>query len=155
MIRHGCAFTIETRPRVDLVSQSLLDLSGLGLPTLRYRASDRRSLRPRTRVADTTLRYYAGLLALQPRSATGLEGILTDYFAVPVQIIQFVGQWLLLDEDNQTQLVEGGNTRLGSTAIAGQRFWDRQSRFRIRLGPLDWRQFQEYLPSGSGIPTAG
>lgn len=149
------AFTLETRPRVDLFSQSLLDLAGFGLPALRYRASDRRRLSPRTRVADTTLRYYAGLLALQPRSAIGLEGILEDYFGTRVQVVQFVGQWLLLDEENQSQLIEGGNTRLGSTAIAGQRFWDRQSRFRIRLGPLGWRHFQEYLPSGPAYQTLG
>jgi len=149
------AFTMEARPRVDLFSQCLLDLPGLGTPTLRYRASERRALHPRTHVPDTALRCYAGLLAMQQRSAAGLEGMLEDYFAVPARIGQFVGQWLLLDEEQQSQLVDGGNTRLGFTAMAGQRFWDRQSRFRIRMGPLSWEQFQQYLPTGSAYPLLG
>ena len=119
-----------------LFSQSLLELSGHGSADVAVPGVGP----PVPAAADTRCGYHVALLrrttGTPTRSAMGLEGILQDYFAVPVQIIQFVGQWLLLDEDNQTQLVEGGNTNWGPPAIAGQRFWDRQSRFRIRLGPL-------------------
>lgn len=143
------AFITDIRPREDLVSQCLLDLTGMGPPALRYRATVRTALRPRTTVHDLTMRYYAGLLAQQHRSAIGLEGILLDYFGVPMQVIQFVGQWLLLEEANQSRLVDGGNTQLGMTAIAGQRFWDVQGKFRIRIGPLTYAQFLDFLPSGA------
>jgi type VI secretion system protein ImpH len=143
------AFVMETRPRLDPFSQSLLELAGMGPGSLRYRASDRRELRARTCIEDSTLRFYSGLLSQQHRSASGLEGILQDFFGVPVSVHQLVGQWLLLDEENQTRLAEGGRTQLGSTAIAGQRFWDVQSKFRVRIGPLDFDRFCEYLPSGN------
>ena len=149
------AFVTEIRPRGDLFSQCLLDLSGMGPPALRYRSSVRTELRPRTTVADLTMRFYAGLLAQQHRSAIGLEGILQDFFDVPMHVIQFVGQWLLLEEANQTQMVERGNTQLGVTAMAGQRFWDVQGRFRIRVGPLTYAQFQDFLPSGTAYRKLG
>jgi type VI secretion system protein ImpH len=149
------AFVVEQRPRLDKFSQSLLELIGLGHGSLRYRASERRALRPRTHVADATLRYYAGLLSQQHRSAVGLEGILQDYFGVPMSVVQFIGQWLLLDAENQTRLAEGGNTQLGSSAIAGQRFWDVQSKFRVRIGPLSFEQFRAYLPTGSAYRQLG
>jgi type VI secretion system protein ImpH len=143
------AFVTEVRPRLDPFSQSLLELAGMGPGSLRYRASERRELRARSRIEDATLRFYAGLLAQQHRSASGLEGMLQDFFGVAVSVRQFVGQWLLLDEENQTQLSDGGCTQLGSTAIAGQRFWDVQSKFRVRIGPLGFDQFCAYLPSGN------
>ncbi|MHB0955513.1 MAG: type VI secretion system baseplate subunit TssG [Pirellulaceae bacterium] len=149
------AFITEIRPREDLFSQCLLDLSGMGPAPLRYRATVRTELRPRTSVADLTVRFYAGLLAQQHRSAIGLEGILRDFFGVRMQVIQFVGQWLLLEDANQTQLVDGGNTQLAVTAIAGQRFWDVQGKFRIRVGPLTYAQFQDFLPSGTAYCELG
>ena len=121
----------------------------MGPPALRYRSTVRTELRPRTTVADLTVRFYAGLLAQQHRSAIGLEGILQDFFDVPMHVIQFVGQWLLLEEANQTRLVEGGNTQLAVTAIVGQRFRDVQGKFRIRVGPLKYTQFQAFLPAGN------
>ncbi len=148
-------FVTEIRPHQDLFSQCLLDLSGMGSPALRYRASVRNELSSRTTVADLTVRFYAGLLAQQHRSASGLEGILQDFFDVRIQVQQFVGQWLLLDESNQTQMVEGGNTQLGVTAVAGQRFWDVQGRIRIQVGPMTYAQFQDFLPSGTAHRKMG
>jgi type VI secretion system protein ImpH len=143
------AFVTEGRRRSDLLSQCLLDLAGLGEGTLRYRGSAKHELVPRHEVADETLRHYAGLLAQRHRSAAALETMLEDYFEVPVRVIQFSGQWLMLDEENQTCLGRpGGNVRLGLDTVAGQRVWDVSSKFRVMLGPLDHRQFTEFLPSG-------
>jgi type VI secretion system protein ImpH len=144
------SFVTEVRPRLDRFSQCLLDLPGLGVPSQRYRASIRDRLQQRTAVADATLRYYVGLLAQQHRSAVGLEGILQEYFSVEVAVLQFVGQWLLLERENQTQLIAGGNIELGTTAVIGQRVRDLQGRFRIRIGPMTYDQFQQLLPSGKG-----
>src|SRR5262249_53222304 len=63
-------------------------------------------LRDRVAVRATRLAFYGGILAQRPRSATGLEGLLADYFqGVRVRIEQFVGQWLALDPGSQTSLV--------------------------------------------------
>jgi predicted component of type VI protein secretion system len=41
----------------------------------------------------SALRFYAGLLLPQPRSALGLEQLLEGVFDVPVEVEQFVGEW--------------------------------------------------------------
>jgi type VI secretion system protein ImpH len=142
-------FELRERPRQDLFSDILLNLSGLGSPALRYRLSDRERLISRRTIDDETLRYYAGLLSQQRRSAIGLEALLSDFFGVPVQVQQLYGQWLRLDREYQTQLVSNGNIELGVTAFIGERLWDTQSKFRIRIGPLNYEQFQRFLPTGS------
>lgn len=145
------SFVCNLRPGIDRFSQCLLELAGLGPADLRYSWSHRQELQPRTTVADATIRYFVGLLSHQHRSAIGLQGMLAEYFDCDVQIRQFVGQWLFLEPENQSRLVGQWNTQLGSTAIIGQRFWDRQSRFRVQLGPLSIEQFHKFLPVGSAF----
>src|SRR5262249_14910127 len=48
--------------------------------------------------------YFAGLLSRQPRTASGLEQILADFFGWPVGVEQFAGQWLYLDAENKAEL---------------------------------------------------
>ena len=142
-------FLTRTRPAHDLFSQCLLDLSGLGTSHVRYVGQSDRDLHPRLTISEETWRYFAGLLAQRRRSAAGLQGMLADYFNVEVEVIQFVGQWILLDPASQTSLVPGGNIELGRTAVAGVRVPDVQSKFRVRIGPLSHRSFAEFLPGGS------
>jgi type VI secretion system protein ImpH len=145
------AFVTEVRPPLDVFSQALLELAGMGPPSVRYCRTVRERLAPRSTVADLTVRYFAGLLAQQQRSSVGLEGMLQDYFGVPAMVLPCIGQWLPLEADNQTELRRGGNTELGVSAIAGSRFWDVQGKFRIRLGPLTYRQFETFLPAGTAF----
>jgi type VI secretion system protein ImpH len=106
-------------------------------------------LAPRHAIDDEALRYYAGHLSQRHRSALGLEQMLSDYFGIEVVVEQLSGQWLPLDPADQTCLLpSGGNTQLGFGALIGERVWDVQSKFRIRLGPLGIRQFRQFLPSG-------
>jgi type VI secretion system protein ImpH len=66
---------------------------------------------------------------------------------------QFQGQWLLLEPSNMTRLgVEGGNNQLGADALAGDRVWDVQSKFRLRVGPLGLAEFNAFLPEASDRP---
>jgi type VI secretion system protein ImpH len=74
--------------------------------------------------------------------------LVADYFGVPAGIGQFISQWLVLEPDSQTRFVTGGNTQLGVSALAGERFWDAQSKFRVRLGPLGYADFAQFLPAG-------
>ena len=36
--------------------------------------------------------------------------------------------------------------------MAGSRVWDRQSKFRVRLGPMTYAQFIEFLPDRAPVP---
>lgn len=121
-------------------TQYLLDLVGMGT----------RGLRERIGIQDEGLLFYAGLIAQRPHSATAIELILGDYFGVPVCLQQFAGQWLDIDEASLTR-VGNANSELGVNVIVGTRFFDRQSRFRVRLGPLDFGQFRAFLPTGSAF----
>jgi len=95
-------------------------------------------------IDDLALLRYAGFFAQRPRNTVNLEALLGDYFQLPVVVESFRGQWLAIDPSNQTQLGSFGT--LGVDAVAGERVWDVQSRFRVRLGPLNLEQFTEFLP---------
>jgi type VI secretion system protein ImpH len=116
----------------------LFDLVGLGTKGLRGRMS----------VPDESLLPYAGLIAQKPHSCNALENVLSDYFGTTAKIQQFCGQWLVLEKSDYTRLGRQ-NSKLGESAIAGTRVWDQQSKFRVCLGPLDFNQFQAFLPNGS------
>jgi type VI secretion system protein ImpH len=149
------------RAEPDTFTQALLSLVGLGTPGLRHRV---RVTAPRpgggpgdrptvARVDDLALLHYAGLFAHRPRSAAGLQALLHDHFRFGVGVDQFEGQWLQLEPPNMTRIGdETGNNRLGVNALAGDRVWDVQSKFRLRLGPLDLATFNAFLPEPSDRP---
>ncbi len=147
----------DTGDEPDPFLQSLFSLIGLGLPPLRGRlrvaGPEATGARELARIDDLVLLHYGGLLAHHPRCASGLEAILQDYFGIATRIEPFVGRWLRLERPSQTRLGdELGNNQLGTSAVAGDRVWDRQSKFRVRLGPLSYPQFLEFLPDPTPIP---
>ncbi len=121
--------------------QYLLCLIGMGTAGLQNRLA----------ISDQILIYYEGLLSQRPRSAVALEGILQDYFEVPVEVVQFQGEWFHMNPENLTALGPGGqNNRLGVDAVLWERIWDPQARFRLKVGPLTYQQFQDLLPGEEG-----
>ena len=65
---------------------------------------------------------------------------------------QFVGQWLPLSEANRSRLgAREDSNVLGVNAVAGSRVWDQQAKFRLRLGPLTYGEFCQFLPSGEAF----
>jgi type VI secretion system protein ImpH len=147
------------KPEPDTFTLALFSLVGLGIPPLRGRLHvstiDDVDGYPQPRrlahIDDLALLYYGGYFAHRPRNAVSLEGLLRDYFQLPVAIHQFQGQWLVLTPENQSRLGEGNN-QLGVNVVAGERVWDVQNKFRIRLGPLDAAAFTHFLPDRS--PTS-
>jgi len=127
----------------DAVTSRLLDFVGLGLP----------SLRSRQVVRDESILLYGGLFGLESRSALALESILSDYFDVPVEIDQFIGVWRSLSNTDQCCFDSGSfeSRQLGCGAVAGDEIWDRQSRARIRIGPLDVARYRDFLPDGTAF----
>jgi len=159
------AFFLEERPRIDLVSQILLDFGGLGTGLLRYKDSRRAAAAPRHDVPDSALRYYCGLFAQSHRSAVSLGHMLSEYFRVPANILPFVGQWIQLPVEHQTcmrrsvsenQPAQRGrpamgkcsHPQLGRNTVVGSRVWEVQGRFRVQLGPLTFDEFKHFMPIG-------
>ena len=144
----------------DVFTESLYSLIGLGAPSLRNRlrivvrsgAEDARQERVLARVDDLALAYFAGLLSHRPRNAVSLERLLEDFFGIPIRVLEFQGQWLQLDPENQSQVgAEDGNSTLGMNIVVGARVWDIRSKIRIRLGPLSYKQFASFLPDQAPI----
>jgi len=127
----------------DLFSRYLLDLLSLGT----------KGLQDRQEIDDQALMPYICMLAMQSRSAQALEQILAAYFAVPVEIIQFSGAWYSIDESTQCAMddEQAMSCQIGVGAVVGDAVWNRQSRARIRIGPVPLKTYVEFLPDGSAF----
>ncbi len=130
----------------DPVTQGLYCLVGLGAP----------GLRGRQEVDDEAFLFYGGHFSRDTRPASALEAILEDYFNVPARLEQFQGRWLPLEHEDRSFLPAGDdggglNCRLGEDVIVGERIWDVQSKFRVRVGPLSYGEFRRWLPDGDAL----
>ena len=134
------------RPDEDRFGVYIGSLFGMGMP----------SVRSRDALSDLTRLHYAGSLACQSRHAGGLQGVLAGFFDMPIEIEQFVGQWVDLPEDCQLRLGESPRTgALGRTTTVGARIWECQQKFRIRFGPLRLEDYQCLLPGSDGLVRLG
>jgi type VI secretion system protein ImpH len=111
------------------------------------------SMRGRLAFSDHLVWHFAGLLSAAPRSAAGLEAMLSEVLGRSVTVEPFIGGWIAVDPDSQTRLSsfeqpDGQFGRLGVDAMAGARAWDAQGRFRVKIGPLDYRRFLDFMPGG-------
>jgi type VI secretion system protein ImpH len=136
----------KSAPGTDAISQLLYCLVGLGTTGLRGRLG----------ISDQTVVHYAGHFARYPRSAIGLELMLQDYFKLPILVLQMFGQWLTLGQDDVSVMPgpdapQGRNNELGVSLVVGERVYDVQSKFRLRVGPLRYPQFRRLLPTGDRL----
>ena len=127
------------RPAHDYFGRRLAALCGLGQPTLRNRDS----------APDFVKLAHAGVFGRQVRNAECLQIVLSNYFRVPVRIEEFVGHWLAIAPEQHSRLgAAEGFARLGEDAVLGSRTWHAQSRFRVVIGPLSFRDYERFLPRG-------
>jgi type VI secretion system protein ImpH len=123
----------------DQFAGHVFALIGLGLKTLRGRHD----------FSDAALLTYAGFFARRHRPAVVLEDLLRDHFGIAVEVVQFSGQWLKLDPGDRSAAGRTGrHNRLGVDVVIGSRVWDEQGKVRLRLGPLGFEAFRDYLPDG-------
>lgn len=128
------------RPRDDRFAVYVGAFAGVATPAFRDRDA----------IPDVARLFHAGVLVRRTRNAEGLRSILRHFFGVPVQLEPFVGHWMPLDRRDRTSLGAAG-AHLGVEAVAGGRVWDRQSKFRVRLGPLSLAQYEAFLPGGRAL----
>jgi type VI secretion system protein ImpH len=135
------------RPETDRFVVYLGALLGIATP----------GLRDRDALPDAAKLFYAGRLAAQNRSAEGLRELLNDYFEMPAEIEEFVGEWAEIPAEYRWRLGDAGGGamigRLGENTHLGSHVWLSQSRFRIVLGPLRRGQFDRVSPGGSDLPA--
>ena len=127
------------RPTDQHWSHFVGGLVGIGMDSLRNRDS----------VPDRAKLYFAGRLVQQTRNAEGLEAIIQDFFSLQTEVQTFTGRWLDLPSGSVCKLGDSPATgTLGLTAIAGSRVWTCQMHFRLRLGPMSFKEFERMLPNG-------
>jgi type VI secretion system protein ImpH len=122
----------------DLISERLLDLVGLGTDALTSRME----------IDDEACLYYAGLLSARRPTAQGLKQLIEDYFEVPVSVEQFTGTWRRLPQQNRTFLRDTGVfcEQLGMGTIVGDEAFDYHGALTLRIGPLSFNRYREFLP---------
>lgn len=103
------------------------------------------ALRQADAVPDAAKRHVAAHLARPARNAESMVKVLRQYFDVPVSVESHVGHWMALRSEDRSRLGRQ-SARLGVTAVAGARVWDRQYKLRLQLGPLTWMRYQQFLP---------
>jgi type VI secretion system protein ImpH len=129
-------------PHLDRTAFYIYSFFGMGFEPLRNRLG----------IEDRALLHYGGILAQQPRSASGLERLFSDFFGIKTKIRQLSGGWRHLDPDQQTRLgTAGHNNGLGTSAILGTRYWDQQGTFEVDMGPMGLEAFVDFLPNGTGF----
>ena len=131
------AYVTYERNERDRLSRYLLSLDGLNTPGLQDRQEP---------IKDEAYAFYCGLFSLQTRSATALEQVLNDYFNVPVEVSPIRGR---VASSGTGQPMQDGrwhdySDQLGLGTVAGDEIWDRQSRARIKMGPLTAPQYPRF-----------
>jgi type VI secretion system protein ImpH len=106
------------------------------------------SVRDADVVPDYAKLNRAGRFSQQTRSADGLEGILVDYFDLPIEVRPYSGAWLDIPPGLQCRL---GEQQLGRSMTLGAATWQCQHRFEIVLGPVSRVAFTNFLPGGRGL----
>ena len=134
--------SIQTPPVQDTISKTLLALTGHGTS----------HLTDRMLMGTETLRHYAGLFAMRPRSAQRLSAMTSDWLGMHVEVIEFAGAWLSLPPDQRSRIGAIGQfNQLSANAAAGVRAWDPQARVILRVGPLDRAGFERLLPDRQAL----
>lgn len=130
------------RPKEDRFGVYVGSLCGIGMP----------SYRERDAMPDLAKLHFAGHLSCQTRHPDGLQSILADFLKLPVTIEELVGHWLPLPRSCYWRLGQSPATgTLGVSTTAGSRVWDRQNKFRIRIGPVGLRDYERLLPGGDSL----
>jgi len=155
-------FTLSAYSLFGFGTASMRDRLKVVAPGARYQPDE-----VLAKIHDLGLLRFAGLLSQRHRSAWGLQALLAGYFERPVEVLQFQGQWLPLDVSAQTRMpiddpdhpnyvpAEECNCDLGVNMVAGDRVWDVQGKVRIRLGPLRYNEFLDYLPDRTAFHPDG
>jgi type VI secretion system protein ImpH len=130
------------RPPSDRFAGYVGALAGLGMPSLRNRDA----------LPDLAKLHYVSRFSCQTRHPEGLTAILEDFLKLPVELTEFVGQWVNLPEDCRCQLGKSpGVSSLGMSVTMGRQVWDCQQKFRITVGPLSNADYERLLPGGESL----
>ena len=89
---------------------------------------------------------YLGLLAPRTRPLVSLRLMIADYFRLPeVRIVPWILRWVPIPPREQNRIGERF-CELGRNLSVGDRAPDRAGKFRVRIGPVSYETYREFLP---------
>jgi len=137
-------FAVQIRgDGADALTDRLLCLVGLGSKETREASG----------LPAVRLLRYAGLLIQHPRSALGLEVLVSDWFGgLSATVNPAIGRWVSLEADDKLRLGQRNNV-LGRDAPIGERLYDVGGCFNLTLGSVGWEMYQGFLPDGAHHET--
>ncbi|WP_411727004.1 type VI secretion system baseplate subunit TssG [Methyloglobulus sp.] len=130
------------RPEKDRFAFYVGSLLGIGDSSLRNRDS----------IPDHTKLHFAAHLGCHTKHCEGLVSMLKDFFRVPVKIQEFIGEWLAIPKNSYCYLDTDHTTgQLGVSSVIGASTWQCQHKFRITMGPLSLKEYEDFLPTGKRL----
>lgn len=130
------------RPAEDRYAMYVGALFGLGSPSLRNLDS----------MHHVSKLGFAGHLSSLPRHVSGLMSLIKGYFRIPTQVVEFIAHWMRIPQEDLVRLGDVGmNGSLGCDTIIGEKVWQRQDKFQLRLGPMSLDMYESFLPSGKSF----
>lgn len=132
----------DARPEVQIEHEAasrvralVETLAGVALPGTKPRVPD----------AQTRLKLrHATALGRQVYSVERLTAYLGDVLEAPVSIVEFLGTWTEIPSRLQSRLGQQ-HSRLGRSAVIGARSFQRQTLVELRVGPLPFSRFAQFL----------
>lgn len=121
----------------DKLSSYLLSLIGLGTSKLSERIG----------LPVDSLAFYSGHLARNSSSALSIETVVAHFSGVNANVEQFIERVLPLELEDQVALGVA-NRMLGDNTVIGSEIHDCQTKFRVVLGPLTYKELIRFLPCG-------
>ncbi|WP_422374202.1 type VI secretion system baseplate subunit TssG [Roseibium sp.] len=123
---------------LDATSQCFLALCG-------FPVDDRTEL---GKVPRTAILPHVGLMSHYSNSPDAIAAMLSSYFDLPFEIIEFVSRTVDIPPESRMELgIE--NTLLGGDMVLGEQVEDDLGKFRLRIGPAPYDILQNFLPGGA------
>jgi len=130
------------RPEADRFTDYVASLQGLGLDSLQNRDA----------VPDRIKYYFCSHFAGLSKTHEGLQAIISGFFTVPCTINEFVGRWQEIPDRDRMRLGREPTTgSLGSSAVLGKLFWSVDQTLQLRLGPLNYADYNSFLPDSKRL----
>jgi len=132
-------YILQYRPGArDPFSNRMFALIGLG----------HAQLRQGSQIEWARLLPYLGLIGMKVRSASLLSGVVSHYFGnVPVRVQEYVRHKTTIDPMQRNRLGVV-NCALGVSSMLGEKVYDVNTKFRLRVGALEFAAYREFLPGG-------
>lgn len=92
---------------------------------------------------DYGRRFYMSHIGPSSARPEALKQVIADSFNSDVEIIEYVGSWLDIGQEDCAAL---SDCELGSGQILGGSVWSRTGKFEIVIGPMSAEKFNEFLP---------